>query len=374
MPFYWELATLVTIMLLGHWLELRAVGSAQSALQELARLLPDTAERVLDGHTEEVPVANLRAGDLVLVRPGARIPADGAVEDGHSDVDESMVTGESRPVAKGPGAAVIGGTVNASGSLRVRVGQVGDQTVLAGIMRLVQEAQTSRTRTQALADRAASWLTLLAVLAALLALGGWALARGLDDYAVERAVSTLVVACPHALGLAIPLVVAISTTLSARNGILVRDRLALETARELDVVVFDKTGTLTRGEQGLVDAAVATGLDSGEALVLAAAVEADSEHMLARALVHAAAERGLPVPAAQDFQALPGLGVQARVDGRTLQVGGPRRWSRAGCRCPPNSPAALACGQPRPDGGLPGRAAAAAGGLRLGRRGPAGES
>jgi P-type Cu2+ transporter len=330
MAFYWELATLVTIMLLGHWMEMRAVGSAQSALAELAKLLPDTAERVLDGRTEEVPVADLRSGDLLLVRPGARVPADGQVEEGRSDVNESMVTGESRPVAKEVSAAVIGGTVNGTGSLRVRVGRTGDDTVLAGIMRLVQEAQTSRTRVQALADRAAFWLTLVAVVAALLALVGWTLARGFDVFALERAVTTLVVACPHALGLAIPLVIAISTTLSARNGILVRDRMALEAARALDIVVFDKTGTLTRGEQGLVDLATADGVDDSHALAMAAAVEGDSEHMIARALLAAARERRLSMPAVDDFQSLPGRGVEARVEGRLLRVGGPRLLEHAG--------------------------------------------
>ncbi len=334
MPFYWELATLVTIMLLGHWMELRAVGSAQSALTELAKLLPDTAERVVDGQTEEVPVAELRPGDLVLVRPGARIPADGTVVEGQSDVNESMMTGESRPVDKAPGAEVIGGTVNGSGSMRIRVGKTGDQTVLAGIMQLVQEAQSSRTRAQALADRAAYWLTLIAIGVALVALVGWTLVQGFDNYTLERVVTTLVVACPHALGLAIPLVIAISTTLSARKGILVRDRMALETARELDVVVFDKTGTLTKGEQGLVDLTTANGLGEEQALALTAAVEADSEHMLARALVDAAQERGLRVPHADQFQALPGRGVQAQVDGRVLQVGGPRLLEQEGVEVP----------------------------------------
>ncbi|MDP9372754.1 MAG: metal-transporting ATPase, partial [Chloroflexota bacterium] len=324
MPFYWELATLVTIMLLGHWLEMRAVGSAQSALRELAKLLPDMAERITNGGTERVAVSDLRAGDLVLVRPGARVPADGAVEEGRSQLDESMITGESRPVDKAPGAEVIAGTVNGSGSLRARVTRTGDQTALAGIMRLVEEAQTSRTRAQALADRAAYWLTLVAIGAAALSLVGWTLARGFDNYTLERVVTTLVVACPHALGLAIPLVIAISTTLSARNGILVRDRLALEQARDLDVVVFDKTGTLTRGEQGLVDLATADGVAGGEALSLAAAAEGDSEHPLARAIVAAARERGVEPPPATGFQALPGRGVQATVDGRTLRVGGPR--------------------------------------------------
>ncbi len=259
-PLWEELATLVTIMLLGHWMEMRAVGSAQSALQKLAKLLPDTAERIVDGRTETVPVDQVRPGDLLLVRPGMRIPSDGVVEEGQSQVNESMMTGESRPIDKRLGAEVIGGTVNGSGSLRVRVARIGEQTVLAGIMRLVQEAQTSKTRAQALADRAAYWLTLIAVGVALVALVGWTLARGFDNYTLERVVTTLVVACPHALGLAIPLVVAISTTLSARNGILVRDRMALEQARELDVVVFDKTGTLTRGEQGLVGITSADGI------------------------------------------------------------------------------------------------------------------
>ena len=336
MPFYWELATLVTVMLLGHWMELRAVGSAQSALKELAKLLPDTAERMVNGRIEEVPVATLHPGDVVLVRPGGRIPADGVVLEGRSDVDESMVTGESRPIAKSPGATVIGGTLNGSGSLQVRVTKSQDETVLAGIMRLVQEAQTSRTRAQDLADRAAYWLTLIAVGVALLALAGWTLVRGFDDFTLERAVTTLVIACPHALGLAIPLVVAISTTLAAHSGILVRDRLALETARELDVVVFDKTGTLTKGEQGLVDLATTDGVETGSALALAAAVEATSEHLIARALVAAARERGLRVPPAEAFEALPGRGVQARVDGRLLQVGGPRLLEQGAVLMPPS--------------------------------------
>jgi Cu2+-exporting ATPase len=324
MPFYWELATLVTVMLLGHWMEMRAVGSAQSALQELAKLLPDTAERVIDGRTEIVPVDRLRPGDLVLVRPGMQIPSDGVVEEGQSQVNESMMTGESRPVDKRPGDEVIGGTVNGSGSLRARVAQAGDDTVLAGIMRLVQEAQTSKTRAQALADRAAYWLTLIAIGVALVALVGWSLARGFDNYTLERVVTTLVVACPHALGLAIPLVIAISTTLSARNGILVRDRMALEQARDLDVVVFDKTGTLTRGEQGLVGNATAEGIEEDEALTLAAALEGDSEHMIARAIREEAARKGVEIPQVERFEALPGRGVQASVAGRVLQVGGPR--------------------------------------------------
>ncbi|MCC6175948.1 MAG: heavy metal translocating P-type ATPase [Chloroflexi bacterium] len=324
MPFYWELSTLVAVMLLGHWMEMRAVGSAQSALQALAKLLPDTAERLVDGRTEVVPVDQLQPGDVLLVRPGMQVPSDGVVEDGRSQVNESMMTGESRPVDKRPGDEVIGGTVNGSGSLRIRVAQAGDQTVLAGIMRLVQEAQSSKTRAQALADRAAYWLTLIAVGVALAAAIGWTLVRGFDDFTLERVVTTLVVACPHALGLAIPLVIAISTTLSARNGILVRNRMALEQARSLDVVVFDKTGTLTRGEQGLVGSASVEGLDRREALALAAAVEGDSEHMIARAIREAADRENVTSPSVSQFEALPGRGAQATVDGRTLQVGGPR--------------------------------------------------
>ncbi len=334
MPFYWELATLVTIMLLGHWLEMRAVGSAQSALQELAKLLPDTAERIVGERTEQVPVSQLQLGDLLLVRPGAQIPTDGTVNTGQSQVNESMITGESRPVAKHGGSEVIAGTVNGNGALRVQVTRVGDNTMLAGIMRLVADAQTSHTRAQALADRAAFWLTIVALGTAVAALLGWTAARGFDSYTLERVVTTLVVACPHALGLAIPLVIAISTRLSASNGILVRDRLALERARTLNVVVFDKTGTLTEGRQGLVDM-IAANADKTGALALAAALERDSEHMIARAIVAAAAERKITAPAVHQFQALPGRGVQAVVNGRTLQIGGPRLLEQAGLDVPP---------------------------------------
>ena len=334
MAFYWELASLVTIMLLGHWMEMRAVGSAQNALNELAKLLPDTAERLTDQGSETVPVSALRDGDLVLVRPGASVPADGTVEQGASRVNEALITGESRPLRKEPGAQVIGGTVNGDGALRVRVTGTGENTALAGIMRLVSQAQTSRTRAQALADRAAAWLTYIAIATAAVTLVVWLLARGLDSYTLERVVTVLVVACPHALGLAIPLVTAISTAMSARAGILVSDRLALEEARRITTVLFDKTGTLTRGEQGLVGVAAA-GLPEDEALALAAAAEGDSEHMIARAIVAAARERGLAAPQASDFTALPGRGVQATVAGRALQVGGPRLLEQAGATPPP---------------------------------------
>ncbi|MGH2494176.1 MAG: heavy metal translocating P-type ATPase [Ktedonobacteraceae bacterium] len=335
MPFYWELATLVTIMLLGHWVEMRAIGSAQNALRELAKLLPDMAERITASRTEEVPVSALQVGDLVLVRPGGQVPADGEIAEGESHVNESMITGESRPVAKHAGDEVIAGTVNGNGSLRVRVTRTGEQTMLAGIMRLVEEAQHSKSRAQALADRAAFWLTLVAVGAAILALIIWTVLRGFGDYTLERVVSTLVVACPHALGLAIPLVIAITTALSARNGILVRERLALERARTLNIVIFDKTGTLTRGEQGLVGIATAEGLPEEQVLAETAAVEGDSEHMIARALVASARERNAQIPAVRDFQALPGRGVQATVNGRVLQVGGPRLLEQRDVTIPP---------------------------------------
>lgn len=325
MPFYWELATLVTIMLLGHWMEMRAIGSAQSALNALAKLLPDLAERLAsNGETSLVPVSELQEEDLVLVRPGAQVPADGRIEEGSSQINESMITGESRPVGKHPGEEVIAGTINGSGSLRVRVMRIGEQTMLAGIMRLVAEAQQSRSRAQALADRAAFWLTFAALGVAIITLIAWTMVQGINDATVERVVSTLVVACPHALGLAIPLVIAITTALSARNGILVRDRLALEQARLLSVVVFDKTGTLTTGRQGIVGLNSAPGLREEEALALAASVEQESEHPIARALVEAAKARHIPLARATAFTALAGRGAQASIADRSLQVGGPR--------------------------------------------------
>ncbi|MFW6078538.1 MAG: heavy metal translocating P-type ATPase [Gemmatimonadota bacterium] len=352
MPLWWELATLVTIMLLGHWMEMRSIQQASGALRELAKLLPDTALRIVDGETEEVPVSDLRAGDLVLVRPGASVPADGVVRDGRSAVNEALVTGESRPVEKAEGEEVIAGTVNGSGSLRVEVAKTGEETALAGIMRLVEEAQTSRSRAQALADRAAFWLTLVAIGAGSLTLIAWLVADATGAFAIERTVTVLVIACPHALGLAIPLVVAISTTLGARNGLLVRDRRGLEEARNVDAVVFDKTGTLTRGEFRVVDVAVAGGaagagdrsgaegreggsdLTPEAALGLAAAVERDSEHTIARGIVESAEERGLVVPDSREFEAIPGHGVRAVVDGRELHVGGPALLRTLGVELP----------------------------------------
>jgi P-type Cu2+ transporter len=336
MPLWEELATLVTIMLLGHWIEMRSISQAQGALGELAKLLPNTAVRLRGQDTEEIPVGELREGDLVLVRPGASIPADGEVLEGSSDVNESMSTGESRPVTKRAQDRVIAGTVNGAGSLRVRVTGTGDRTALAGIMRLVEQAQSSRSRAQALADRAAFWLTLVALGAGTLAFVGWIAAGADAAFAVERLVTTLVIACPHALGLAIPLVIAISTTLGARSGLLVRDRRGLEEARTLTAVVFDKTGTLTRGEFGVVGITTADGLREDEALRLAASAEVDSEHTIAQGIVRSARERQLDVPRADRFQSLPGIGVQARVGGRSLLMGGPALLRSRAVRVPPS--------------------------------------
>jgi Cu2+-exporting ATPase len=332
---WWELATLITIMLLGHWLEMRSIAQARGALAALADLLPDTAERVgIDGEVESVPISALAVGDLVLVRPGGRVPADGAVEEGAADVDESMITGESRPVAKEPGSSVVAGTVAAGGSLRIRVGAVGEATALSGIMRLVAAAQASASRAQALADRAAALLFYVAVVAGAVTLAWW-WASGDPEGALVRTATVLVIACPHALGLAIPLVIAISTSLGARHGLLVKDRLAHERARELDVVIFDKTGTLTKGEPVLGAVATAPGVGEDELLGLAAAVEADSEHPLARAVVRAAEARGITVRAAEAFESLAGRGARASVGGRLVAVGGPRLLAELGIEAPP---------------------------------------
>jgi Cu2+-exporting ATPase len=324
MDLWWELATLVAIMLLGHWIEMRSITQAQGALHELAKLLPDTAV-LLDaaGNTRDVPAAELRRGDLLLIRPGAGIPADGVVKAGKSAVNESMITGESTPVDKTTGGKVIAGTVNGQGSLHVEVTGIGDETALAGIMRLVEQAQSSRSRAQALADRAAYFLTIIAIASAVLTAIVWPALGKPWDFTMERVVTVLVIACPHALGLAIPLVIAISTTLGARNGLLVRDRRGLEEARLLDVVVFDKTGTLTLGSHRVVTISVADGIGNGDALRLAAAVQRDAEHPIAQALLTSAKEQGLDVPRSQDFESMPGRGVRAVVDGRTLHVGGP---------------------------------------------------
>ena len=323
--FFWELVTLIDIMLLGHWLEMRSVRQASGALGELAKLMPDMAERLKpDGATETVAVSELQTGELLLVRPGASIPADGEVVEGTSEVNQALITGESKPVKKAAGAKVIAGTVNGDGSLRVRVTAIGEATALAGIMRLVNEAQQSKSPTQLLADRAAGWLFYIALAVAILTAIGWIIASGFNVQVVERVATVLVIACPHALGLAVPLVVAISTSLAARNGILVRDRLALEEARTIDTVIFDKTGTLTQGEQGVVDMAVIPGQAPDKVLALAAAIEGDSEHIVALGIRTAATERRLALPKITDFEAIKGRGAQANVDGKPVYVGGPR--------------------------------------------------
>jgi P-type Cu2+ transporter len=320
LEFWWELSALIVIMLLGHWLEMRAVGQAQGALSALAELLPDEAERVTDGRIETVSLSDLAVDDVVLVRSGSRVPADGRIVEGAADVDESMVTGESRPIPKTEGDQVVAGTVATDSAIRVRVTAVGDDTALAGIQRLVAEAQASRSRAQVLADRAAALLFYVAASAGLATLVTWMLLDRPDD-AVTRSVTVLVIACPHALGLAIPLVISISTALSARAGILVKDRLALERMREVDVVLFDKTGTLTRGRHAVTGVTAADG-NADAVLRLAGAAEADSEHPLARAIVEAARSKG-ELAAATGFRSMTGRGVEAEVEGARVAVGGP---------------------------------------------------
>jgi Cu2+-exporting ATPase len=325
--FFWELVTLIDVMLLGHWLEMRSVRQASGALDALASLMPDTAEVVTaDGTVAERPAGSLQVGDVFLVRPGASVPADGTVQDGSTEVDEAMITGESRPVDKQPGAEVIAGTVNeGSGSLRVEVTKIGEDTALAGIMRLVAEAQSSKSATQLLADRAAAFLFWAALAAAAVTFAVWtAVEGGVDQVTVARVVTVLVIACPHALGLAVPLVVANTTELGARNGVLIRDRQAIDTARSLDVIAVDKTGTLTEGSIGVTGIATVDGMAEDEALTLAASLEGDSEHLLARAIRGAADERDLTVLPVGEFEILKGRGVSGVVDGQTLYVGGPR--------------------------------------------------
>jgi Cu2+-exporting ATPase len=318
LDFWWELAALVVVMLFGHWQEMRAVGQAGGALDALSALLPDIAQRVADDRVDEVPVDELQVGDLVLVSPGGRVPGDGEIVSGTAEMDESMITGESRPVTRGVGDRVVAGTVATDSSLRVRISAVGDDTSLAGIRRLVGEAQRSRSATQALADRAAGWLFYIATGAALVTLVAWTVV-GNPAEGVIRTVTVLVIACPHALGLAIPLVVSISTTLSARAGILVKDRRALELMREIDVVMFDKTGTLTLGAHRVVDSLGVDGAEADQVLALAAAVESESEHPVGRAIMDAAPT---PVRPATAIRAIPGHGVRGQVDGAEVAVGG----------------------------------------------------
>jgi Cu2+-exporting ATPase len=323
--FFWELVTLIDIMLLGHWLEMRSVRQASGALNELAKLMPDTAERIHHGDmTETVSASELKHGDILLVRPGASIPADAEVVDGHSNVNESMITGESLPVHKMNGMKVIAGTINGEGSLRVKVTATGNETALAGIMRLVEQAQQSKSKTQILADKAAGWLFYIALASALITAIAWTIADTFNIEVLNRVVTVLVIACPHALGLAIPLVVAITTAMGAKNGILIRNRLALEAAREIDIVIFDKTGTLTQGQFGVVDIATTDGWDSDQALALTAALESDSEHLIAQAIRRFGRDRKLTLPPISNFSALKGRGVQANFNNETCYIGGPR--------------------------------------------------
>ncbi|HEY0249817.1 MAG TPA: heavy metal translocating P-type ATPase, partial [Gryllotalpicola sp.] len=337
LDFWWELALLVVIMLLGHWIEMRALGAASGALDALAGLLPDTAEVIRHGEPSAVPLAELAVGDTVLVRAGARVPADGRVVEGEAELDESMITGESRTVSRGVGSAVVAGTIATDSALRVEVTAVGEGTALAGIRRLIDDAQRSSSRAQALADRAAALLFYFAAGAGVITFIVWLLLGSPAD-AIQRTVTVLVIACPHALGLAIPLVIALSTERAARAGVLVKDRLALERMRTVDVVLFDKTGTLTTGEPALRHV-VADGIDETDAVRLAAAAEAASEHPLARALVRAAGAAGAgPLPPASGFRSRPALGVEAKVDGAPVRVGGPRLLAESA----PAVPAAIA--------------------------------
>ncbi|WP_236641199.1 copper-translocating P-type ATPase [Glutamicibacter sp. HZAU] len=322
LDFWWELALLVVIMLLGHWIEMRALGSARGALDALAELLPDEAERVTAEGTDTVRISDLSVGDIVLVRSGSRLPADGEITEGQAELDESMITGESKTVPRGPGDSVVAGTVATDSSLRIKVAAVGSDTALAGIQRLVSEAQASSSKAQALADRAAAFLFYFALGAGIITFLTWVL-LGSPNEAVIRTVTVLVIACPHALGLAIPLVIAISTERAARAGVLIKNRMALERMRTIDVVLFDKTGTLTLGQPALTGIATAPGLSDNDLLALAAAVEADSEHPSARAIVAAARARDIRIPTATEFTSLTGRGVTANVDGADIMIGGP---------------------------------------------------
>jgi len=340
MPFFWELATLIAIMLLGHWLEMASVQGASRALENLASLVPNTAHRLTNGATEEVPVADLRHGDRILVRPGEQLAADGIVLEGRSSVNESFLTGESRPVPKEEGDEVVAGAVNGEGALTVEVSRTGGETTLSQIQRLVEEAQSSRSRYQNLADRAAGWLFFIALGAGVLTFVVWLLVTNDLQQAVTRSVTVLIIACPHALGLAIPLVIVNATAMSAANGILVRNREAFERARNIGIVAFDKTGTLTEGAFG-VSAVHADGLSEREALGIMAALETRSEHPLAHAIVEEARTRGVSVPDSDDFEVVAGKGVRGRIDGVTYSVGRPEWITEQGLDFPPALQSAL---------------------------------
>ncbi len=323
-PLFWELTTLITVMLLGHWLEMKAVLGTQSALKELSKLLPDTAEIVRAGKTEIIKIEELKIGDVILVRPGGKIPADGMVVSGKSDVNESLATGESKPVEKNTGSEVIAGTINGDGSLQVKVTKIGENTFLAGVMRLVAEAQASKSRLQILSDRAAFYLTIIAIFSGALTFILWIFIRGDFPFALERMVTVLVIACPHALGLAVPLVASVSTMLAAKNGFLVRERLALEQARSINVILFDKTGTLTRGEFGVSKIIVNQefNISENEVLKYAASVDKFAEHFIAKAIVKEAERRNLKLFSAENFEAMRGKGAKALVENKEVLIGG----------------------------------------------------
>ncbi len=337
MTLFWELSTLIAVMLIGHWIEMKAVQSAKGALRELAKLLPDTAEVMRDGKITIVSLKELRQGDVVLVRPGGKIPADGLIVKGESDVDESIVTGESRPVSKNEGAEVIAGSINGDGSLEIRIEKVGEDTFLSGVMRLVATAEASKSRLQLLSDRAAFYLTILATTAGTITFVIWLSVGSGFGFAVERLVAVLVIACPHALGLAIPLVASISTTMAAKNGFFVKRRLALEAARNITTVLFDKTGTLTKGAFGVI----AIIGEQRETLALGAAANMSSEHSLARAIVADAKERNISIPEATSFARLPGKGVRAEIGGHEVLVGSPALLKETGTKLSADSAAEI---------------------------------
>jgi Cu2+-exporting ATPase len=341
--FFWELATLVDVMLLGHWIEMRSVMGASGALEALVRLMPATAHRLSEsGATEEVSVADLSPGDRVLVKPGEKIPTDGEIVDGNSSLNESMLTGESRPVSKGPGDEAIGGSVNGEGALTLAIKKTGADTYLSQVIDMVRQAQESRSHTQDLANRAAAWLTYIALTVGAATLAVWLAAGFAFDFSLERMVTVMVITCPHALGLAVPLVVAVSTTKAAGNGLLIRDRAAFERAKDIDAIVFDKTGTLTEGRFGVSEVVALGGLGEDEVLGLAAALEGQSEHPIARGIAEGARARGLSVPKASEFQNLPGEGVEARVDGADVRVVSPGYVERQDLQVSSDRPGELA--------------------------------
>lgn len=328
--FFWELASLIVIMLLGHWIEMRSVMGASKALEELARLMPENAHMIMDnGETMDMPVSSLKTGQAVLVKPGEKIPIDGVVYEGGSEVNEAMITGEAVPVEKGKGDEVIGGSVNGDGILKFKVSHVGDETFLSQVIRLVRDAQASKSNTQRLADRAAKWLFYIALVTGVITFVSWMSIEGNLNFAVTRAVTVIIICCPHALGLAMPLVTSVSTSLAAKNGLLIRNRAAFENARNLDTVVFDKTGTLTEGSFGVTDIQ-ADCVSQDELLAIAASVEANSEHPIARGIVEAGKDRKLASLRVTDYQNLTGEGLRASVDGQPVKIVSPGYVKREG--------------------------------------------